>query len=187
MKVVLGLGNPGKRYERTRHNLGFLVLDRIASKHGINVVNKKHQSLIGEWEVEGERVLLVKPQTYMNRAGDAVRALFRYYPVSAADLVAIHDDLDLPFGRIRIRPRGSAAGHKGVLSVIEALGEEGFVRVRIGIGRPAAGVEPTDYVLEPFSSDEAALLEPIVSKAADGVESLLREGPLRAMEKFNRA
>jgi len=187
VKVVLGLGNPGKRYERTRHNLGFLVLDRIASNHGIPITGKKHQSLIGEWQVEGERVLLVKPQTYMNRAGDAVKALFRYFPLSTTDLVVIHDDLDLPLGRMRIRPRGGAGGHRGVLSIIEALGEEDFFRVRIGIGRPTVGREPTDYVLEPFSPDEASRLEPIVSTAADGVESLLREGPVKAMEKFNRA
>lgn len=187
MKIVLGLGNPGKRYERTRHNLGFLVLDRIACARGISVSEKKHHSLIGDWQVEGERVLLVKPQTYMNRAGEAVQALFRYLPVSVGDLVVIHDDLDLPFGRIRIRQKGGAGGHRGMLSILEALGEESFFRVRVGIGRPPIGVDPTDYVLQPFSPDEAALLEPIVARAADGVESLLREGSHRAMEKFNRA
>jgi len=187
VKIVVGLGNPGKRYERTRHNLGFLVVDRIAAARGISIGAKKHQSLVGDWQVESEKVLLVKPQTYMNRAGDAVGALFRYFPVSVQDLVVIHDDLDLPFGRIRIRPRGSAAGHRGVLSITEVLGDEGFFRVRMGIGRPPVGVDPTDYVLQAFSPEEVAQLEPIVSRAADGVETLLREGPRRAMEKFNRA
>jgi len=187
VKIVVGLGNPGKRYERTRHNLGFLVVDRIAAARGISISAKKHQSLVGDWQVESEKVLLVKPQTYMNRAGDAVGALFRYFPVSVHDLVVVHDDLDLPFGKIRIRPRGSAAGHRGVLSIIEVLGDEGFFRVRMGIGRPPVGVDPTDYVLQAFSPEEVAQLEPIVSRAADGVETLLREGPRRAMEKFNRA
>ena len=187
MKIVLGLGNPGKRYERTRHNLGFLVVNRIASAHGISVTAKKHQSFIGDWQLEGEKVLLVRPQTYMNRTGEAVRALFRYLPVSVPDLVVIHDDLDLPFGRIRIRQKGGAGGHRGMLSLLEALGDENFFRVRVGIGRPPIGVNPTDYVLQPFSPDETALLEPIVARAADGVESLLREGSPRAMEKFNQA
>jgi len=187
VRVVLGLGNPSKKYERTRHNLGFLVVDRVALEIGIAVKEKKYHSLIGSWKVNGEKVLLVKPQTYMNHSGEAAWNLLRYLPVEVKDLVVIHDDLDLPFGRIRIRNRGSAAGHRGVLSIIELLGDEGFFRVRMGIGRPPAGVDPTDYVLQTFSPEEVAQLEPIVSKAADGVESLLREGPHRAMGKFNRA
>jgi len=184
--LVLGLGNPGKKYEGTRHNLGFLVVDRIASQKGIGVKEKKCRSLIGDWEENGERVLLVKPQTYMNNSGEAVRALLRAFSVGPKDLVVIHDDMDLSFGRIRIRPRGSAAGHLGVLSILETLGAEGFYRVRVGIGRPPPDMDPTDFVLEPFSREEKAGLDEVVSRAADAVQCLLREGSQRAMEKFNR-
>lgn len=187
MKVVLGLGNPGQKYEWTRHNVGFLVVDRIASGNRIAVNRNKHRSLIGDWQVGEERVLLVKPQTYMNRSGEAVKLLFRYFPVAAQDLVVIHDDLDLPFGRIRIRQRGGAGGHLGVLSILDALGEEEFLRVRVGVGRPPQGMDPTDYVLKPFDTAEEELLEGVVSRAAQAVETLLQEGPHRAMERFNRA
>ncbi len=187
MKVVLGLGNPGRKYERTRHNLGFLVVDLVASENRIAVTKRKYHSLIGDWQTDGEKVLLVKPQTYMNRCGGAVRNLLRYLPVAVKDLVVIHDDLDLPFGRIRIRQKGGPGGHRGVLSILETLGEEGFSRVRVGIGRPPVGGDPTDYVLEPFSPEERTRLEEVVSRAADAVECLLEEGPQRAMEKFNRA
>lgn len=187
MKLVLGLGNPGKEYQRTRHNLGFLVVDRVASEKKIAITKKKYRSLVGDWQEGGEKILLVKPQTFMNRSGDAVRDLIRYLPVELKNLVVIHDDLDLPFGRIRIRDRGGAAGHRGVLSILAALGGEEFLRVRVGIGRPPPGVDPTDYVLRGFNPEEAALLEAVVSRAADAVQCLLAEGFHRAMGKFNRA
>lgn len=187
VKVVLGLGNPGRKYARTRHNLGFVVVDRIAAENRVAVQKKKHNSLIGDWQTDGEKILLVKPQTFMNRSGEAVKPLFRYFAITVKDVVVIHDDLDLPFGRIRIRLGGGAGGHRGVLSVLETLGEEGFFRVRVGIGRPPAGSDPTDYVLEPFSPLESRHLEQIVSKAADAVQCLLEQGPQRAMETFNRA
>ncbi len=187
MKIVLGLGNPGRKYERTRHNLGFLVVSHVASRNGIVFKKKKYSSWIGEWQRDEEEILLVKPQTYMNHSGHAVKNLFRYLPISAKDLIVIQDDLDLPFGRIRVRSRGGAGGHRGVLSILEALREENFLRVRVGVGRPPAGVDPTDYVLEPFAPEERAQLEEVVSKAADAVECLLLEGPERAMARFNRA
>lgn len=186
MKLVLGLGNPGRQYERTRHNLGFMVVDRVAAAKKVAITKKKYRSLLGDWQAAEEKVLLVKPQTFMNRSGEAVRDLLRYLPAEVKDLVVIHDDLDLPFGRIRIRARGGAAGHRGLLSVLEALGEEGFCRVRVGIGRPPPGVDPTDFVLQGFSREEAAKLEPVVSRAADAVECLLEKGSQRAMEIFNR-
>lgn len=167
--------------------MGYLVVDRIALEKSVAVKEKKYHSLIASWQVDGERVLLVKPQTYMNQSGETVRHLLRYLPVEAEDLVVIHDDLDLPFGRIRIRKRGSAGGHRGVSSILEALGEENFFRVRVGIGRPPASVDPTDYVLERFSAAEAAGLEDVIARAAEAVKCLLDEGSQRAMEKFNRA
>ena len=187
MKVVLGLGNPGKKHQRTRHNLGFLVVDRVASGNRIAIKKKRYDSLIGDWQTNEEKILLVKPQTYMNHSGEVVKHLFRSFPVAVQDLVVIHDDLDLPFGRIRIRPRGGAGGHRGVLSILESLGEEGFFRVRVGIGRPPPGMDPTDFVLDRFSPQEISQLDEVVSKAADAVECLLEEGSRRAMEKFNRA
>jgi len=167
--------------------LGFAVVDRIASENRVAVQKEKHNSLIGDWQTDGEKILLVKPQTFMNRSGAAIKPLFRYFPVTIEDLVVVHDDLDLPFGRIRIRLGGGAGGHRGVLSVLEMLGEEGFFRVRVGIGRPPAGSDPTDYVLEPFSPEESPRLEQIVSRAAAAVKCLLEQGPQRAMETFNRA
>jgi len=187
VKVILGLGNPGERYERTRHNLGFLVVDRFASVKKAAIRKEKYSSLLGELQQNGEEILLVKPLTFMNRSGEAVRALFRYRPVSVSDLIVVHDDLDLPFGRIGIRPNGGPGGHRGVLSVSEALGDEGFFRVRVGIGRPPPGRDPTDFVLQPFSPEEKADLERVVSKAADALDALLQEGCERAMEKFNRS
>ena len=187
MKLIVGLGNPGRKYERTRHNLGFMVLDRLAEKHGIAVAKEKDQALVGEWHRGGEKVLLVKPQTFMNKSGDALGAFFRYNPVDPKDVVVIHDDLDLPFGRIRIRERGRAAGHRGMISVLGALGETEFRRLRIGIGRPPPGVEVVDFVLRKFTPDEAAALGAIVDRAADATEAILDHGARAAMEKFNRA
>jgi len=187
VKLVVGLGNPGRKYQRTRHNLGFLVVDRLAEKHGVAVTQKKHDALVGSWHREGEEVLLVKPQTYMNRSGEAVKSLLRYLPVRSQDVTVVFDDLDLPFGRIRIRQRGGAAGHRGMVSIMQGLEDEAFLRVRIGIGRPPVGVEPADFVLQPFFPEEQSALEAILNKAADAVESVLEDGPQRAMERFNRA
>jgi peptidyl-tRNA hydrolase, PTH1 family len=187
VKIVLGLGNPGKQYERTRHNLGFLILDRIVALHRLSLAQPEFQSLTGRWRLDGDEALLVKPQTYMNRSGSAVRELFDGVTEDIKDLVVVHDDLDLPFGRIRIRSRGGSGGHQGIQSILEALGTESFFRVRLGIGRPPPGVEPTDFVLDAFSTTEISLLDGILDRGADAVAALLREGPERTMERFNRA
>jgi PTH1 family peptidyl-tRNA hydrolase len=162
-------------------------VDRLAEKHGVAVTKKKHDALVGSWHRDGEEVLLVKPQTYMNRSGEAVKSLLRYLPVRGQDVTVVFDDLDLPFGRIRIRQQGGAAGHRGMLSILQCLEDESFLRVRIGIGRPPAGVEPADFVLQPFFPEELPALEAVLAKAADAVESVLEDGPQRAMERFNRA
>ena len=187
MKLVVGLGNPGRKYEPTRHNLGFLVIDRIAAENGATVRRKLCEALVGEWSNNGEKISLVKPQTYMNRSGEAVKCLMRKFGASPEELIVIYDDLDLPFGRIRIRPRGSAGGHRGLLSIIEDIGGAPFYRVRIGIGRPPEGLNAEDYVLEPFSPQEMGDLNDVVSRAAEAVSSLLKDGGERAMERFNRA
>jgi peptidyl-tRNA hydrolase, PTH1 family len=187
VKLIVGLGNPGKKYERTRHNLGFMVLDRLAEKHGVEVAKERDQALVGEWHRGREKILLVKPQTFMNLSGQALTRLVRYHPLEQEDLVVIHDDLDLPFGRLRIRQQGSAGGNRGMLSVLEALGDRLFVRLRIGIGRPPPGVDPADFVLRTFTPEERARVAEIVARAADATEAILDLGARAAMEKFNRA
>ena len=187
MKLIVGLGNPGKRYERTRHNLGFLIVDYVAKQNEVAVKRKLCSALVGESSDHGEKFLFVKPQTYMNRSGEPVKELLRRFPATADDVVVVYDDLDLPFGRIRIRPKGSAGGHRGVLSVMEELAGASFYRVRVGIGRPPQGVDPVDYVLQPFEAEESAALGGVISRAAEAVMTLLREGSRPAMERFNRA
>jgi len=185
MKLIVGLGNPGKRYERTRHNLGFLVIDRLAAQHRVALAEGICRSISGEGFCGESRIVLAKPQTFMNSSGEAVACLARDF--SAEDVIVIHDDLDLPFGRMRIRSRGGAGGHRGVLSIIESLGEAPFYRVRVGIGRPPAGVDSVDYVLQPFDVQECEQLPPIVERAAESVISLLSDGPARAMARFNQS
>ena len=185
MKLIVGLGNPGQRYERTRHNLGFLIVDRLAAQHRVALAEGICQAVVGEGFCGESRIVLAKPQTFMNLSGEAVECLMR--ECSAENVIVIYDDLDLPFGRIRIRERGGAGGHRGVLSIIERLGGAPFYRIRVGIGRPQPEVDPVEYVLQPFSSEEAEQLEPIVERAAESVISLLRDGPARAMASFNQA
>ena len=182
----MGLGNPEKQYSRGRHNLGFMVLDRFAREKCIKIDKQNYHALVGEWQWDGEEVLLVKPQTYMNRSGQSLLDIMGTLPITAKDLVVVHDDLDLPPGRIRIRERGGAGGHRGVLSIIEALEKSDFIRVRVGIGRPPAGIDPTDYVLSPFSPAEEGSLEEMISRATEALQKILEEGCKQAMEVFNQ-
>ena len=186
MKLVVGLGNPGARYRRTRHNLGFRVVDRLAARWNVTVGGRRHDTELGEGSCAAERVMLAKPLTFMNLSGEAVTRLRRAYRCDAADIIAVYDELDLPFGRIRVRRGGGPGGHRGVVSLIEALGAE-FSRVRIGIGRPPGGADPAEFVLEAFTADEAPRLDAIVDRAADAVESLIRDGLEKTMGEFNRA
>lgn len=187
MKLIVGLGNPGRRYEGTRHNLGFLVIDRLASQNGIVLEKTLCDALVGEGELGNQKVALAKPQTYMNRSGSAVAGLLHKYGVATADLAVINDDLDLPFGRIRVRPAGSAGGHRGLISITESLAGEPFLRVRMGIGRPPENVPAADYVLEPFNGPELEQMNDVVQRGAECVDCLLREGIERAMACYNRA
>ena len=186
MKLVVGLGNPGRKHERTRHNLGFLIIDQIARQNRVTIKKKLCEALVGEWSNDGETVLLAKPQTYMNRSGESVQCLLDYFRSAPEDLIVIYDDLDLAFGRIRIRPTGGAGGHRGVVSILESLSGAQFYRVRVGIGRPPQGMDPVDFVLEHFTLQEIDQLDEVVSRASDAVVSLLREGGQRAMEQYNR-
>jgi PTH1 family peptidyl-tRNA hydrolase len=187
VKLIIGLGNPGKKYERTRHNVGFLVVDHIACQNEVKVRSKRCNALVGERSSRGEKVVLAKPQVYMNRSGESVKALIREFNASPEDIILVYDDLDLPFGRIRIRSKGSAGGHRGVASVINSLAGAQFHRVRVGIGRPPEGMNSADYVLEPFSPQEFADLNNVVSRASQAVTCLLQDGSQRAMAQFNCA
>lgn len=185
MKLVIGLGNPGARYERTRHNMGFLVVDRIAQQRRVEINRRLCDTLVGEWLEDGEKFVLGKPQTFMNRSGTAVKALLGEYGGAVDALLVVYDDLDLPFGRLRIRLKGSAAGHLGIQSILENLNETSFTRVRVGIGRPPDGLGAADYVLAPFDHEEVTELGRMVEHAAQAVDCVLREGPRRAMELYN--
>jgi peptidyl-tRNA hydrolase, PTH1 family len=185
VKLVVGLGNPGKKYERTRHNFGFLIIDQFTSRNGIKIKLRQCNALVGEWSTHGEKIVFAKPQTYMNHSGDSVKALLRSYHATADDVVVVYDDLDLPFGRIRIRPKGSAGGHRGVASIVESLAGAPVCRLRVGIGRPPSAMDPADYVLEPFSPQESGELEDVCSRAVEALVCLLEEGPERAMAQFN--
>jgi PTH1 family peptidyl-tRNA hydrolase len=186
VKLIVGLGNPGKDYERTRHNLGFLVIDRLAARYAIPLDKRRCGALLGDWPLGAEQLILAKPQIFMNRSGAVVDNLLQEYGGTAQDLVVVYDDLDLSYGRIRIRAEGSAAGHRGILSILETLAGAPFYRVRVGIGRPPDGVDPADYVLEPFTDEETGTLQEIVDRAAESVVCLLTDGPRRAMELYNR-
>jgi PTH1 family peptidyl-tRNA hydrolase len=187
VKVIVGLGNPGKKYQDTRHNIGFQVVDQLARQFLMDVNEPRCDALIGERRGGFEPLVLAKPQTFMNRSGAAVSALLGEFNSTADDLIVVYDDLDLPFGRLRVRPQGSAAGHRGMLSIQEYLADQPFSRVRVGIGRPAEGKAVIDYVLEPFDAIERAVLPEIIDRAADAVACILTEGIMAAMGRFNRA
>lgn len=185
MKLVAGLGNPGTRYEGTRHNLGFAVVDRLAGRWGIEITRQRFNAWIADGMAGGQRVALLKPLTFMNLSGQAVQAAVAFYKLPLEDLLVVSDDLDLPAGQIRLRAAGSSGGHKGLESIIQSLGDNGFARLRIGIGR-AGRDEVVKHVLSGFSPEEAALTDTAVCRAADAVECWLAEGVTAAMNRFNR-
>jgi PTH1 family peptidyl-tRNA hydrolase len=187
MRLIVGLGNPGAEYEWTRHNLGFMLVDRLAGEAGAQVKRKECRSLIGRGELEGAQVLLVKPQTYMNLSGEAVACLLsRQEPENGArDLIVISDDLALPFGTIRLRARGSAGGHNGLKSIIAALGTDEFIRLRIGI-QPAHPLHDTKrFVLDQFPRGEREDVGKILERSADALRAILRDGIDKAMALYN--
>lgn len=187
MKLIVGLGNPGREYAATRHNAGFMVIDRLAPDMGVAVEKKMFKALVGQGRIEGEKVVLAKPQTYMNLSGEAVSALLNWYKLTTADLIVIYDDLDLPPGKLRIRSGGGSGGHKGMQSIIQVLGTENFLRVRVGIGRPAEpDFETADYVLSRFGGNEAKEVEEALDLAAEAVRCIVRDGVERAMNLYNK-
>lgn len=185
MKLIVGLGNPGPHYELTRHNVGFMVADLAADLLNTDFKLSKHRALVAESRLEGEKIILVKPQTFMNLSGEAVLALLNWYKLTPQDVIVIYDDLDLAVGRLRIREKGSAGGQKGMSNIINLLGTEEITRIRIGIGRPPAGWDTADYVLSRFTDAEWKILEELLPKAAEAA-LLLAKGRLdEAMNKYN--
>lgn len=183
--VIAGLGNPGRKYENTRHNAGFLTVDRLSDKFGIKVDRLKHKALTGEGMINGTRVLLAKPQTFMNLSGESIRDIVEYYRIPVGNLIVVYDDTDLPAGTIRIRPKGSSGTHNGMKSVIYHLQSEDFPRIRIGIGKAPEGWDLADFVLGKFSKDEAAIISEAVDRAAEAA-AMIAEGRIEAaMNRYN--
>ena len=184
MFIIVGLGNPGKRYEHTRHNKGFITLDLLAEKHGIKINKIKHKALIGDGTILGKRVLLVKPQTYMNLSGHSVREVVEYYKPEPENLIVVYDDVDLTMGRLRIRKKGSAGTHNGMRSIIYDLQDDRFPRVRIGIGAERR-MSLASYVTGGFRKEEKKQIEESVMRAVAALESILVKGIEQAMNEYN--
>lgn len=182
--LIVGLGNPGREHAQNRHNIGFMVLDRLAAEHGISLGRVQNRAIIGTGKIAGRDVVLAKPQTYMNLSGEAVGALARYYKIPVANVLVIYDELDLPFGTLRLREKGGAGGHNGMRSLIQHLGEA-FPRLRLGIGRPPGRMPPAAYVLQDFGREDAPIVEEMITAAIAAVETFLRDGINLAMSRHN--
>jgi PTH1 family peptidyl-tRNA hydrolase len=192
MKLIVGLGNPGREYAHNRHNTGFHCIGYLARKHSVTIKQIQCHSRTGKGNICGQEVILVKPVTYVNNSGNAVAGLTRKYKITAEDIIVICDDLDLPTGKIRIRDSGTAGGHKGIKSIISSLGTRDFCRIKIGIGRPSADTVSKmddsyiiDYVLSDFTTEEKALMDDAIIRAAEAIECIITVGVTAAMNKFN--
>ena len=184
MKLIVGLGNPGPRYAKNRHNVGYQCVQRLAQRHGLTFSKVVFKALVASGQVASSKVMLAKPLTFMNLSGQAVGPLLRWHRVDLSDLIVIYDDLDLPLGKIRLRIQGGSGGHKGMRSIIEALATQALARLRIGIGRPHFG-EPEDYVLNDFTSEELIVMLGAYDHAVAAVESFIAHGIVVAMNEFN--
>ncbi len=184
-RLIVGLGNPGREYARTRHNVGFVCADQLAKHASLKFAHRWSQAHVATGTLAGTSIALAKPQTWMNNSGDSVRGLVRRFGLKAEDVIIVYDDVDLPVGRLRLRAGGSSGGHRGVKSIIERLGSNGFTRVRIGVGRPEPR-DTVDYVLSTFDSAESALIEDAVTRALGAIEALLTVGIEPAMNQYNR-
>ena len=191
MKLIVGLGNPGKTYAHNRHNAGFRCLNYFASLHSIRLDRRQCRARVGLTKIRGERLLLAKPGTFMNLSGNSVAGLVRKHSIPLSDLLVIYDDLDLPLGKIRLRQNGGSGGHKGMNSIISALGSEDFPRIRVGIGRPQAEEQSisedaiVNYVLSDFSRQEEAIIKPVIATVSEAIDCFLSQGIEAAMSKFN--
>lgn len=185
MKIIIGLGNPGRDYAGTRHNVGFSVIYNISDAYNIKVDTLKHKALIGRGTMEGEKVILAMPMTYMNLSGESVRELVHYYKCSAEDIIVIYDDISLGVGRLRVRTKGSAGGHNGIKSIISQLGTDVFTRIKIGVGEKPPRMDLADYVLGHFSKEEQPVIRDSAERARQAVAVILAEGAGSAMNQFN--
>jgi len=183
--LIVGLGNPGKEYAHNRHNIGFIVLNQFANQNNQTFSRLEHQAFVLKIKAADANLILAKPQTYMNLSGQSVAPLFRYYKLPLSHLLVVYDDIDLPFGTIRLRPNGSSGGHKGIQSIIERLGTQEFPRLRIGIGRPPGRKEAADYVLEDFSPHEKEQLPFITDRAIQAILDFIQYGLVEAMNRHN--
>lgn len=182
--LIVGLGNAGRKYQGNRHNVGFMVVDRLAKKHAIAMTTVQHKAIVGSGRIQNRAVLLAKPQTMMNLSGNAVGPLANYYKIPPANVLVIYDELDLPFGTLRLREKGGAGGHNGMKSVIQHLGEA-FPRMRLGIGRPPGQMPPAAYVLQDFGKSELPVLDEMLDTAVTAVETFLADGIQLAMSRHN--
>ena len=183
--LIVGLGNPGREYRQTRHNIGFMLLDRLALRLNLTFSRVESKSLVTKGDYAGRRLLLAKPQTYMNLSGQAVGAMAQFYKVPQENLLVVYDDVDLPFGLLRMRPAGGAGGHKGMTSIIERLGSQEIPRLRMGIGRPPGRMEAADYVLQEFSATETNLLPEILDRGVEAMFTFITQGIAAAMNHYN--
>ncbi|MBR6627284.1 MAG: aminoacyl-tRNA hydrolase [Lachnospiraceae bacterium] len=187
MYIIVGLGNPGREYSNTRHNIGWEVIDALAAEHGIDVLEKKHKAIIGKGVIAGQKCILVKPQTYMNLGGESVRQVLDYYKADEEqELIVISDDVSLDVGQIRIRKKGSAGGHNGLKSIIGHLGHDVFQRVKMGVGEKPKGFDLADWVLGHYNTADRKSMDEAVKRAVQAIELMLTEGPDVAMNRYNR-
>lgn len=185
MFIIVGLGNPGKEYDKTRHNAGFMAIDALADKYGISVDKKQFKGLTGRGIIAGQQVLLVKPTTFMNLSGESVRQAFDFYKPEIDQVLILFDDISLPIGQLRVRKKGSAGGHNGIKSIIAHLGSQDFPRIKIGVGGPGQK-DLVNHVLGHFNKEESKIMEEAVKETTDAVECFLMEGPDRAMNLYNK-
>ncbi|MFR7353463.1 aminoacyl-tRNA hydrolase [Anaerococcus obesiensis] len=185
MYYIVGLGNPGIQYENTRHNAGFITIDYLARKYSIDVRKIKFKSLIGQGVISGHKVMLVKPQTYMNNSGEAIREIYKYFDFDHDKLIVIYDDIDIDFGSIRIRKKGSAGTHNGMKSIIYNLEFDDFPRIKVAVGKKPSYMDLANFVLSGFSKQEAKIIEEEVKLTSDAIEMILEEGIEKTMSMFN--
>jgi PTH1 family peptidyl-tRNA hydrolase len=185
-RLIVGLGNPGPEYELTRHNIGFMAVDRLIRKYGLTACRSRNNAEIAQGEIAGIPILTARPMAYMNRSGDPVSDIVRSHGIQCEDMVVIHDDIDLAYERLKIKEKGGDGGHNGVRSLIDALGTDDFVRVRMGVGRPEGDIGVVDYVLAKFDANQRTMLEPFLSRAIEAAAAVLCEGTKEAMNRFNR-
>lgn len=183
MFLIVGLGNPGKEYEHTRHNIGFDAVDVISHKYNIDINRVKFKGMYGEGNIEGEKVILLKPLTYMNLSGESVREIVNFYKIDSENIIVIYDDVDLEIGRLRIRVKGSSGGHNGIKSIIYQLGTEEFVRLRLGVGK--AERDMVSHVLGKFAKEDRDSIEKVLNSAVEATSTIINQSPEVAMNKFN--